>query len=176
LIPLAGAGVVALLERSNLVVGPPSYLLCLVGRVLVALPLEHVEETMRPLPVEPLASAPSFVRGLAVVRGIPTPVVDAAALLGGVSLPTHPIQPTQPTRFVTVKAGTRRVALAVDAVVGVVVIPSSSVDALPPLFENAGLTAIGAIGVLDTELLLVLRHTRLVPDETWATIQRGTKP
>jgi len=138
--------------------------------MLCALPLEHVEETMRPLPVEPLAGVPSFIQGLAVVRGIPTPVVDAVALLSGAA--SHP---TQPTRFVTVKAGTRRVALAVDAVVGVVAIPSSSVDALPPLFENAGLAAIEAIGVLDAGLLLVLRLTRLVPDEAWNTIQRGTR-
>jgi purine-binding chemotaxis protein CheW len=167
---VAGADVVARLERSNLVLGSSSCLLCRMGGMLCALPLEHVEETMRPLPVEPLAGVPSFVRGVALVRGIPTPVVDAALLLG--SAASHP---TQPTRFVTVKAGTRRVALAVGAVLGVVAIPSSLVDALPPLFEHAGLTAIDTIGVLDGELLLVLRHTRLVPDEAWDTIQRGIK-
>ena len=170
MIPLAGAGVVARLERSNLVVRSFSCLLCRVGGMLCALALEHVEETMRPLPVEPLAGVPSFIQGLAVVRGIPTPVVDTALLLGGAA--SHP---RQPTRFVTVKAGTRRVALAVDTVVGVVAIPSSSVDALPPLFENAGLTAIDTIGVLDAELLLVLHHTRLVPDEAWEAIQCGIK-
>jgi chemotaxis signal transduction protein len=63
--------------------------------------------------------------------------------------------------------------LAVDAVLGVIDIPPGSVHALPPLFQSAGLDAIAAIGVLDVELLLVLRDTRLVPDDVWATIQDG---
>lgn len=118
---------------------------------------------MRPLPVEPIAGVPSFVQGLAVVRGVPTPVVDAASLLSG--------KASHPTRFVVVKTGTRRIVLGVDAVMGVVDIPSGSVDALPPLFRNAGLDVFAAVGALDAELLLVLRNTRLVSDHVWATIQ-----
>lgn len=145
--------------------GRSSSLLCRVRDVFCALPLEHVEETMRPLPVEPIAGVPSFVQGLAVVRGVPTPVVDAASLLSG--------DPSHPTRFVTVKTGTRRIVLAVDAVLGVIEIPPGSVDALPPLFQGAGLDAIAALGALDAELLLVLRSTRLVSDDLWTTIQAG---
>lgn len=144
---------------------PQPYLLCRVHGVLYAFPLEHVEETMRPLPVETMDGVPSFVQGLAVVRGAPTPVVDAASLVSGGA--------SHPTRFVTVRTGTRRIVLPVDAVVGVIKIPPSSVHALPPLFQGAGLDAIAAIGVLDAELLLVLRHTRLVPDDIWTTIQDG---
>ena len=142
-----------------------SSLVCRVGDVLCAIPLEHVEETMRPLPVEPIAGVPGFVRGLAVVRGIPAPVIDAASLLGGTSV--------QPSRFVTVKTGTRRIALAVDAVVGVIEIPRGSIGALPPLFQGAALEAITAVGTLDAELLLILRSTCLVPDDIWAAIHAG---
>lgn len=145
--------------------GSSSSLLCRVRDVLCALPLENVEETMRPLPVEPIAGVPSFVQGLAVIRGVPIPVVDAASILSG--------DASHPTRFVTVKTGTRRIALAVDAVVGIIEIPPDAVDVLPPLFQSHGLDAISAIGVLDADLLLVLRSTRLVPDDVWATIQSG---
>lgn len=143
-----------------------SSLLCRVGDVLCALPLQHVQETMRPLPVERIAGVPPFVRGLAVIRGAPTPVIDAGALLGGgASL--------APTRFVTVKTGRRLVALAVDAVLGIREIPAGSVDALPPLFQNAHLDVISAVGTLDSELVLVLRSARLVPEEVWSTIEPG---
>ena len=59
--------------------------LCLIFRVLdrlCALSLGHVVETMRPLPIEPLAAAPHFVLGLATIRGSQVPVVDAGRLIG----------------------------------------------------------------------------------------------
>jgi purine-binding chemotaxis protein CheW len=59
-----------------------STLLCRVRERLCALPLAHVVETMRPLPIEPLGGMPGFVQGIAIIRGAPVPVVDAGALLG----------------------------------------------------------------------------------------------
>jgi purine-binding chemotaxis protein CheW len=143
------------------------FLLCRVGELVCALPLEDVEETMRPLAVEPLAGVPPFVRGLAVVRGSPIPVVDAAALL--LDGDTSPA-----TRFVTIKVGARRVALAVGAVVGIVEIPLDATNALPPLLHDAGLDAIAAIGRLDADLLLVLQGTRLVSDDVLTLVHSGT--
>ena len=140
-------------------------LLCRVGDLLCALPLEHVEETMRPLAVQPISGMPSFIRGLAVVRGTPIPVVDAGALLCG--------HASHATRFVTVKTGSRRIALAVDAVVGVAEISSGSLEALPLLFQDATLDMISAIGALDAELLLVLRGTCLVSEELLAVLDAG---
>ena len=127
---------------------------------LCALPLTHVVETMRPLPIEQLSSAPRFVRGLSVIRGVPTPVVDVARLFDG--------EDSFPTRFVTIAIGGRRAALAVDSVLGVRPIPLGSLQALPPLLQNAD--AVSAIGTLDAELLLVLSGARLVPDDLWAEL------
>ena len=132
---------------------------------MCALPLEHVGEAMRPLVVEAIAGVPAFVRGLAVVRGVPIPVVDAGSLLTGVA--------SHPTRFVTVKTGSRRIALAVDAVLGVAEIPPDSLGALPLLFQNTSLDVISAIGTLDADLLLVLESARLVPEELWAVLEAG---
>src|SRR5690349_20992738 len=53
------------------------------GALLCALRLDDVIETMRPLTTRPLAGAPVFVRGVCIMRGVPTPVVDVARLLGG---------------------------------------------------------------------------------------------
>jgi chemotaxis signal transduction protein len=36
---------------------------------------------MRPLRIEPVGGTPGFVRGVSMIRGAPTPVVDLKALL-----------------------------------------------------------------------------------------------
>ena len=56
-------------------------LVVLVGARACAFPLRHVAETLRPLPIKPVAGTPGFVRGVSVIRGTPTPVVDLKALL-----------------------------------------------------------------------------------------------
>jgi len=132
------------------------------------LPLEYVLETMRPLPVEPLSGAPQFVQGLAIIRGAPVPVVDAARLLGA--------EATRPSRFVTLKADERRVALAVDSVLGVRSIPDGSLQALPPLLRDAGAEIVSKIGMLDAELLLVLRSVRFVTEDLWAKLSADGAP
>jgi purine-binding chemotaxis protein CheW len=140
-------------------------LVCRLATRRCALWLEHVVETMRPLPVEPLAGAPPFVRGVAVIRGDPVPVVDAASLLGAGE--------SRPTRFVTVTAGDRRVGLAVDAVLGVQAIAPESLQELPPLLGDASAGVISAMGAFGSELVVVLRSARLVPEGVWALLGEG---
>jgi purine-binding chemotaxis protein CheW len=125
-----------------------------------AIPAVHVLETMRPLPIEPIADAPPFVLGLSVVRGAPVPVVDLGALVTG-----HPALTM--SRFVSVKLGERRVALAVTAVLGLRDLDEVSAMQWPSLLGEARAEVIEAIGVLDEHLLLVLRASRLVPEEIW---------
>jgi purine-binding chemotaxis protein CheW len=120
--------------------------------------VEHVVETMRPLPVAPLGDAPPFVRGLAIVRGAPVIVVDAARLLGVAS--------DAATRYVIVRAGgDRRIALAVDAVLDVRPFVGTELAALPALVRA---DAIAQIGAADHGLVVVLEAARAVPDDVWA--------
>jgi purine-binding chemotaxis protein CheW len=137
--------------------------MCRIGAHLCALPLEQVVETMRPLPIVTMEGAPKFVSGLCLIRGVPLPVVDTGSLLGGVE--------SRPTRFVTVKDGTRLVALAVDEVFGHRAIPSDSLLELPPLLGTGRADLIAAIGAVDAELLLVLRTARIVPESVWAALE-----
>jgi purine-binding chemotaxis protein CheW len=137
-------------------------LLCRIGTRLCALPLSSVVETLRPLPVEPVAGAPDFVLGLSVVRGGPVPIVDAGMLLAG--------EAGRPCRVVIVKAGTRRVGLAVDAVVGLRQL-ESRLEELPPLLRGESGGRVTAVAALDAELLLVLQAMRLVPEEALAALE-----
>ena len=132
-------------------------LLCRVGSRLCALPLQHVLETLRPLPVEPLSGAPEQVLGIALIRGVAQPVVDVARLLGEPD--------AQVTRYITILVGERRVALAVGAVLGTRPLMKDAWQQLPPLLRHAGQEAVAALGELDAELLLVLDSARLVPAE-----------
>jgi purine-binding chemotaxis protein CheW len=124
-----------------------------------AVPLMQVIETMRPLPVEPISGIPSFVLGVSIVRGVPTPVVDLGTLLGmpgGIA-----------GRFVTLRVGDRQVALSVDEVLGVYNLDSSTTQKLPPLFQGASRDIIEAMGTLDTQLLVVLRQGWELPEDVW---------
>jgi purine-binding chemotaxis protein CheW len=121
------------------------------------MPLDHVAETMRVLPIEAIAGAPGYVRGLCIVRGSPVPVVDTGLLFGD--------QATRAGRLVTIRAGGRTIALAVETVLGIRAVAAAALNQLPPLLRDAATDAIAAIGTLDAELLLVLRTARIVPDD-----------
>lgn len=133
-----------------------------------AVPLMHVVETMRPLPLEPIAGMPSFVRGVSIIRGIPTPVVDLGVVLGapgGVA-----------ERLVTLRLGNRQVALSVDAVLGLHDLDLSTIQELPPLLRGAPQDIIEAISTLDEEILVILREGWELPNEVWQAVSAQESP
>lgn len=131
---------------------------------MCALALNHVIETMRPLPIEVVSGVPSFVRGVAIIRGIPTPVVDLGAVLGASS--EH-----KGERFVTVRAGDRQVAMLVSTVIGIRDFEALALtQELPPLLQEASQDVIEKIGTLDERFLEVLREGWKLSDEVWHTV------
>jgi purine-binding chemotaxis protein CheW len=119
---------------------------------------------MRPLPIESVAGTPGFVRGVSVIRGVPTPVVDLKALLESCeNSPSY-------GRFVALKCDARRLVIGVDSVVGLRNLDSAQLGELPPLLRDVAIDLIESFGTLDAQLLLVLRAGRIVPDEVWATL------
>jgi len=135
-------------------------LIVVAGRLGCALPLHHVGETMRALPIEAISGMPSYLLGLSIIRGVPTPVVELGKLLGSGG-------DDKPTRFVTLRLGERKVALAVDAVRGVRRLSAAELAPLPPLLQS---DAVQQIGTLDAQLLVVLAEGWSLPDEVWATV------
>ena len=134
-----------------------------VGARLCAIPLAHARETMRLLPIEPLADAPPFVLGLSIIRGEALPVVDLAALLGGRG---------ERARLLTLRAGERSLAVAVDAILGVRSLDDATLAAAPALAQATRPDLIDAIGVLDSQLLVVLRAARLLSEDDWRRLAR----
>jgi purine-binding chemotaxis protein CheW len=128
-----------------------------------AVPLTHVIETMRPLPVEPISGVPSFVSGISIIRGIPTPVVDLGAVLG--------TRIERPERFVTLRVGDKQLALSVRAVLGVRDLGTvTTIQNLPPLLQSASKEVVEMMGTLDEQVLMVLRAGWELPDEVWRAL------
>ncbi len=127
-------------------------LLSRVGRRLCAVPIEHVSEVLRPLPIAPLAQLQPFVLGAAVIRGEAVPVIDAGQLLG------EPL--AAPARFISLKLGARGAALAVGEVLGL-----RELDELRPLAPLLSTDQVAALEPLDRELLVVLNAARLLPED-----------
>ena len=144
--------------------GTAAFLVCNVGTRLCGVPIEHVVEIMRPLPLEPLAHLASFVAGVSLIRGCPTPVLDAGRLLGSGD------QARASQRYVTVRFESRQAALAVDAVRGVRQIARSRLAELPPLLREPGNELVLALGTLDRELMVVLERSRLLPEAVWEAL------
>jgi purine-binding chemotaxis protein CheW len=144
-------------------------LIVVAGACTCAIPVAHVVETMRPLPVEAIAGAASFLLGLSVIRGTPVPVVDLQAVIGGGSARTI-------FRFVALSVGERKVALAVREILGLRELDGACMTEMPPLLREAHADVIEAIGVLDAQLLLVLRASRLLSDEIWLKISTHDTP
>jgi purine-binding chemotaxis protein CheW len=138
-----------------------------VGTRVCALPLEDVIETMRPLPIEPLAGTPSFVPGVSLIRGTPTPVVELGILLGAPEYPAG--------RFVTVRLGERQAALSVSAVLGIDVVDAAMAQQLPPLLRAAPGGILETIGSLDEQLLMILQKGWDLPPSVWEPLAAQRK-
>jgi purine-binding chemotaxis protein CheW len=85
-------------------------------------------------------------------------VVDLRVLLG------HPRERSSVSRFVSLRVEQRRIALAVDEVLGLQELADSDREALAPLLE-AGNPVVEALASLDQALVLLLRSARLMPPE-----------
>lgn len=137
-----------------------SWLLCRAGLHFCALPLAEILEVMRMQPAEKLADAPAIVRGVAVIRGAPVPLLDLGMLLGQAR--------TSPTRIVTVRTGSRVLGLAVAEVRGVRGDDELGPRAPVPLLSQAAADSVAAIGTLDGEALLFLEKLRVLADKVAA--------
>jgi purine-binding chemotaxis protein CheW len=138
------------------------------GSRLCAIPIADVVETMRPLEVESVPGMPRFLMGIAIIRGSPIPVVALGELLG-----TRQDKPIG--RYVLLNLGEHKIALAVEKVLGVRRLDDSVMHGLPPLLKEPQKELVAEIGVKDERLLLVLRATRMIPDEVWQTLEESAR-
>jgi len=141
-----------------------SWLLCRAAAILCALPLGYVREIMRVLPLEQLAGAPTYIRGLSVIRGAAVPVVDLGLLVAG--------RTSLSSRLVTMATGGRTIALAVDEVTGVTAL-GEALEAMPSILQQTAADVIEAIGARDSDFIMALRGGRLISEDLLAHVDPG---
>ena len=146
-----------------------SYLLVRCRSWLCAIPLAGVIETMRVLPLQPVAGVPAFVRGLALVRGELVPVIELAVLLG-----TQ--EPGTTHRLVLVRTQTHWLALAVDEVLRVVSGELPRGAEVAPLLSQALPEQVAALATLDGAALAILQSTNLLSADLFAAVLQQTAP
>lgn len=129
------------------------------GQLYCALPLDEVVETMRPLPAQALARTPAYLKGVSILRGVPTPVIDVAVLLGGREAPVE--------RYVAVRTARGPAAFATGEVLG---IRATTFDKSPEADElpaDAPGGLVSAVGTYESQPLFLLRTADLLPDRLW---------
>jgi purine-binding chemotaxis protein CheW len=137
------------------------------GNLFCALPLASVIETMRSPPVTAIAGAPGWVQGVAVIRGATVVVIDLGILLGPGSAEGKQM------RVVTLRVGARVVGLAVESIIGVREFEQTVLAEVPPLLLQAHPQVLTAIGLLDSELMLVLDGSRIITEKELARLENS---
>jgi purine-binding chemotaxis protein CheW len=130
------------------------------GPLLCALRLDEVVEIMRPLVVRHLAGTGSYVLGVTIMRGVPTPVIDVARLVGG--------EPAAVARFVAVRTERGPIAFATGEVLGIRAAAPDAAAQHSALLGGASSRLVAGVGTIGAEPVLLLQSLRVVPDEVWA--------
>lgn len=117
-----------------------------------ALPLARVAEVMRPLPVERVPGAPTFVAGAARYRGKLAVVVSVAALLD---------TDEQAQRWLALRTASP-LLLAVDAIVGAAALDAAGRQDLAPLLSACADRFVQELALRDQQTLAILDEARLV--------------
>jgi purine-binding chemotaxis protein CheW len=139
------------LARSVKSAGEVEFVSFYVGKLLIGIDIQHVEEINRQVDVTPVPQAPPHVRGVINLRGEVVTVVDLRKILD-----MGDTEVNQCSRTVVVNSGDEEIGLLVDRVADVVLVRSDQID--PPPANVSGIDGRFFKGVhkLNKTLLIVL--------------------
>lgn len=163
---------------------PGRYVVVRLADRRLALPVAQVEEICRPPELDSRSSDVPGLLGFALLRGMPTPVIDPAVLLGWTPFAAASredrLSPSLHSggRLVTLRMDQRlpdrtasRAALLVDEVFGVYAIAPEAVHAVA---LPGGRTE--QMGEFDHQFARLIDASALIESEQWQQIQAAVQP
>lgn len=120
-----------------------------VDELLLALPIEHVQEINRNLEITPIPQAPSHVRGVMNLRGDVATVIDMRRVLG-----FAPAEVTPLSRNLIVRTADVSIGLWIDQISDIITIEADTIT--PPPANVSGVDGRYFRGVHRTETDLVV--------------------
>ena len=119
-----------------------------------------VQEIYRMLEITMVPRAPFFIEGVINLRGKVIPVVNMRTRFN-----KPQVEPDADTRIVVVDLGQKVIGILVDAVSEVLRLPSSTIEAAPPVVAGIGSEYIKGVGKLNDRLLILLDLANLLREE-----------
>jgi purine-binding chemotaxis protein CheW len=139
----------ALAERGR------QWIVAYLDQTAYAIPSDRIAQIEMAERITPVPNAPSFVRGVAFLRGEVVPVVDLRVRLG-----LAPLELGLASRTVVVEVGQRRVGLLVDRAREVIYARDDEI--VPPPESAAGASHVEGVIARQDRLLLVLDVEKVV--------------
>ncbi|ABC82504.1 CheW protein [Anaeromyxobacter dehalogenans 2CP-C] len=139
--------------------GLDEFLTFALGDEEYAVPVERVQEVLRPPPLTEVPRAPAPVLGVVTVRGRVVAVIDPRARLG---LPAAPDAGDDAWRLVIVDAGDGPCGFRVDAISSVVRLPAGSLEPCPQGIGGDAAECLLGIGRERDRLFTVIDPAALV--------------
>ncbi|MBW1730171.1 MAG: chemotaxis protein CheW [Deltaproteobacteria bacterium] len=126
-----------------------------------AFPISHVQEIVKPSAITKVPNAPSYVEGIANLRGNILPVVNLRNRLG-----MNPKEQDDDTRVVVLNVNGTATGMVVDSVSEVLHIDENNVESPPDVIE--GIDGQYLLGVAKTDerkrLTMILSTEKILPD------------
>jgi purine-binding chemotaxis protein CheW len=135
-----------------------------------AIPITQLQEIQdhKRLPITPVPRVPSFVEGIANLRGKIVPILDLRKKLG---MPASPL--TKDARIMVVNIENVVIGMIVDGVKEVLKIENQKIDPPPPLVLSSDADYIQGVVNLDERLILLLNVQKIATREDKSLLARG---
>jgi len=139
------------------------------GETLFALDIMRIREIIEPRRQSSLPSSSRFLEGIITLRGEVIPVMDLRRRFG-----MPPRRDESTSRYIIVRLAGMTLALDVDDVLEVIIVPSGEIK-LPPDVGGIGAECILGVCLAGERVFMILNIDILMEAADWSLVQEGER-